>query len=329
MGGVNYGVHGDTITVPISAGSSWKIDGSGVERMLRDKPVYFATGGMSTEEIKKKVTEIASDGSLKDIHNTGNTVTHGNQTVGGNTEVKGNTQLEEDLTVKGNEMVAGSSTIGGDSHIQGTQTIDKDLSVAGTSTLTGDVRMGGNASVTKALTVGQDAHIGGDLYVHGKDYIDANGINANSQVIRNVADGAVLPGSTDAINGGQLWQTRQSLTTQINRVGAGAAALASLHPLDFEPDTKLTIAAGYGHYHDANAAALGAFYRPNEDVMFSLASSLGTGETMLNAGVSFRIGHGVGKTLSSHLSRGALEKRVMDQDKQIKQQLSAKGGDAH
>lgn len=315
------------------------------------------TGGNTTvgKDLTVKGNE-AVDGSSTiggDSHVKGAQVIDQNQTIGGNAEVKGNTQLDKDLFVKGNEMVAGSSTIGGDSHIQGTQTIDKDLFVTGTSTLTGDVVMGGNASVTKALTVGQDAHIGGDLYVHGKDYIDASGINANDQVIRNVADGAVLPDSTDAVNGGQLWQTRQSLTTQINRVGAGAAALASLHPLDFEPDTKLTIAAGYGHYHDANAAAIGAFYRPNEDVMFSLASSLGTGETMLNAGVSFRIGQDVGKTMSSHLSRGALEKRVLDQDKQIKQQdavmaammqkmqamdqqiqslqqqLSAKGGDAH
>lgn len=77
---------------------------------------------------------------------------------------------------------------------------------------------------------------------------------------------------------------------RVNKVGAGSAALAALHPLDFNPDDKWTIAAGYGHYHNANSAALGAFYRPNEDTMFSVGGTVGTGETQLNAGVSLRLG---------------------------------------
>ena len=77
---------------------------------------------------------------------------------------------------------------------------------------------------------------------------------------------------------------------RVNKVGAGSAALAALHPLDFNPDDKWTIAAGYGHYHNANSAALGAFYRPNEDTMFSVGGTVGTGETQLNAGVSIRLG---------------------------------------
>ena len=77
---------------------------------------------------------------------------------------------------------------------------------------------------------------------------------------------------------------------RVNKVGAGSAALAALHPLDFNPDDKWTIAAGYGHYHNANSAALGAFYRPNEDTMFSVGGTVGTGESQLNAGVSIRLG---------------------------------------
>ena len=77
---------------------------------------------------------------------------------------------------------------------------------------------------------------------------------------------------------------------RVNKVGAGSAALAALHPLDFNPDDKWTVAAGYGHYHNANSAALGAFYRPNEDTMFSVGGTVGTGETQLNAGVSLRLG---------------------------------------
>ena len=134
--------------------------------------------------------------------------------------------------------------------------------------------------------------------------------------IHNVAAGKISADSTDAVNGSQLYSVANDLQTQINnstpgqinnnitnlnnrvgnvekrvnKVGAGSAALAALHPLDFNPDDKWTIAAGYGHYHNANSAALGAFYRPNEDTMFSVGGTLGTGESQLNAGVSIRLG---------------------------------------
>ena len=134
--------------------------------------------------------------------------------------------------------------------------------------------------------------------------------------LHNVAAGEISATSTDAVNGSQLYSVANDLQDQIkksvpsnvtnqitninnrigdvekrvNKVGAGSAALAALHPLDFNPDDKWTIAAGYGHYHDANSAALGAFYRPNEDTMFSVGGTVGTGETQLNAGVSLRLG---------------------------------------
>ena len=134
--------------------------------------------------------------------------------------------------------------------------------------------------------------------------------------IHNVAAGKISADSTDAVNGSQLYSVANDLQTQINnstpgqinnnitnlnnrvgnvekrvnKVGAGSAALAALHPLDFNPDDKWTIAAGYGHYHNANSAALGAFYRPNEDTMFSIGSTVGNGNPQLNAGVSIRLG---------------------------------------
>ena len=83
-----------------------------------------------------------------------------------------------------------------------------------------------------------------------------------------------------------------NLDNRINKVGAGAAALAALHPLDFNPDDKWDFAVGYGNYRNANSVALGAFYRPNEDTMFSLGTNFGNGENMFNAGVSFKIGKG-------------------------------------
>lgn len=134
--------------------------------------------------------------------------------------------------------------------------------------------------------------------------------------IKNVAAGEISATSTDAVNGSQLFSVARDLQNQIdntvpgqinnnitnlnnrvgeveqrvNKVGAGSAALAALHPLDFNPDDKWTVAAGYGHYHNANAAALGAFYRPNEDTMFSIGSTVGNGNPQLNAGVSIRLG---------------------------------------
>ena len=142
------------------------------------------------------------------------------------------------------------------------------------------------------------------------------GAAGQERQIHNVAAGRLSATSTDAVNGSQLYSVANELQRQIdntvpgqinnnitnltnrvgdveqrvNKVGAGSAALAALHPLDFNPDDKWTIAAGYGHYHNANSAALGAFYRPNEDTMFSIGSTVGNGNPQLNAGVSIRLG---------------------------------------
>ena len=148
--------------------------------------------------------------------------------------------------------------------------------------------------------------------------IDNSGINAGNKKITNVAAGDISANSTDAVNGGQLWKTNQTINniggavnelgTRVNRVGAGAAALAALHPLDFDPDDKWDVAAGYGNYKDAHAVSVGAFYRPNEDTMFSVGGSFGGGENMVNAGVSVKLGQG------NHVStsRVALAKEVED-----------------
>ena len=140
-------------------------------------------------------------------------------------------------------------------------------------------------------------------------------VNMGGNQIHNVAPGQA-PG--DAVNVGQLNATNQTvanlggavnkLGTRVNRVGAGAAALAALHPLDFDPDDKWDFAAGYGNYKDASAVAVGAYYRPNEDTMFSVGGSFGGGENMVNAGVSFKVGQG------NHVStsRIAMAKEIKD-----------------
>lgn len=120
-------------------------------------------------------------------------------------------------------------------------------------------------------------------------------------------DGDISPTSTDAVNGSQLYSTENRINfldsqvnrlgSQINRVGAGAAALAGLHPLDFDPDDKWDFAAGYGNYKNANAVAIGAYYRPNKDVMFNVGGSFSGGENMVNAGISWKFGQ------KNHVSR--------------------------
>lgn len=122
-------------------------------------------------------------------------------------------------------------------------------------------------------------------------------------------------GSTYSVSGIASMQDIKNVTnkvgelgTRVNRVGAGAAALAALHPLDFDPDDKWGVAAGYGNYKDAHAVAVGAFYRPNEDTMFSVGGSFGGGENMVNAGVSVKLGQG------NHVSTSkvAMAKEIVD-----------------
>lgn len=144
--------------------------------------------------------------------------------------------------------------------------------------------------------------------------------------ITNVAAGSK---ATDAVNVAQLFATNQQvaqnaqsinkLGNRINKVGAGAAALAALHPLDFDPDDKWDFAAGYGNYNGENAAAIGAYYRPNEDTMFSVGGSFGNGENMVNAGVSLKLGQG------NHVSTSkvAMAKEIKDLRKELEGLKSA------
>ena len=165
-------------------------------------------------------------------------------------------------------------------------------------------------------------------------YYTTNGISAGDQIINNVKAGVA---DTDAVNVSQLKRVQDQITNsttnisqntadiknikgdiskldkRVNKAVAGSAALAALHPLDFDPDAKWDFAAGYGHYHNGNAAALGAFYRPNEDVQLSVGSTLGNGETVVNAGLSVKVG------AHSNVSRSrvAIGKEVLELKKTV------------
>lgn len=213
-----------------------------------------------------------------------------------------------------------------------------------TSVTTGETKMDTNGiKVGDKVTLTKDGLSAGDtkitnegLSIGEKTYVTKDGLNANGNKVTHVADGKVEKDSKDAVNGGQLYNTNQmvinnansisslgnalgKLDHRVNKVGAGAAALAALHPLDFDPDEKWDFAAGYGNYSGASAAAIGAYYRPNEDTMFSVGGSFGNGENMVNAGVSVKLGQG------NHVSTSkvAMAKEIKDLRKEVEALKSA------
>ena len=174
----------------------------------------------------------------------------------------------------------------------------------------------------KTVTTGNTTINNGVLTVKGDDKhkditVQQGTVNMGGNKIEGVAPGRIAPDSMDAVNGSQLAQRDQAigklggevsnLDRRVDRVGAGAAALAALHPQDFDPDDKWDFAVGYGNYRGANAAAVGAFYRPNEDTTLSVGGTVGGGENMVNAGISFKFGQG------NHVtnSRVAMAKEIL------------------
>lgn len=173
------------------------------------------------------------------------------------------------------------------------------------TTITGDT--------INAKTINGDTIKAGDTVV-----INNNGIDMGGTKITNISSGDISKGSTDAVTGNQLFETNQKinnlsgsynrLNDKVDKVGAGAAALAGLHPLDFNPDDKWSFAVGYGNYKSADAMAVGAYYQPNEDTLFGVAGSMGNGENMMNASVSFKIGQSSGVSRS----RVAMAQEIID-----------------
>lgn len=179
------------------------------------------------------------------------------------------------------------------------------------------------------VTAGNTSISDEGVKVGDKTYISADGLNANGQNITGVAAGEA---DTDAVNVGQLKGVENQvisntnrinqLGSRVNKVGAGAAALAALHPMDFDPDDKLSFAVGMGNYAGQNAAAIGAFYRPNEKVMMSVGGTYGNDENMVNVGLSFALD----RTNNVSNSRTAMAREIIElrshvakQDQQIAQ----------
>ena len=240
-----------------------------------------------------------------------------------------------------------------------------------------------------SVTTGTTKIDANGLSIGDKNYVSAEGLNANNQAIKNVGDGSVAAGSKDAVNSGQLHSElekkadkselntvkqdvskvkqdvntvkndvstmkdsieetinekikeinantsniSQNMTALENRVNsrmdkavAGSAALAALHPLDFDENDKWNVAAGYGSYGSGNALALGAFYRPNEDTMFSIGGAMGNGQNMVNVGVSLKLGqhNGVSKSRKAMSQEiDILKAQLQEQDQKIAMLMNA------
>lgn len=227
-------------------------------------------------------------------------------TIAGNTVETGSVTMDyaevmKDLGVRGNAVIDGNTSVGGTLEVTGKATFHDDVDIAK------NLNVAGNASVSGDVTAAS-------FKVGNETYISSEGINANNKKITNVAPGELSPTSMDAVNGSQLYNTNQrvsKLDSRLDKVGANAAALANLNPLEFDKDTKLNVAAAVGNYKDETAAAVGVYYRPNEDVMLGVSTSFGTGENMVGGGISVRVGHGGNKSARAATENAIKENEIL------------------
>ena len=295
----------EKITNQIGNGSAVKSEmtANGITNTAKDGTIYNKSKDILNEasgdiinwadgeigNVATKITNITGDNTV--ISDTNSTTFENKEH---STAVKDGTVTK--TTISGNTIETGQATmdyadVTKDLSVGGNATVENDLTVKGASEFVGradfryDVFMDGNLTVAKetrtdTLYVDHDGYVGGNLNVEGN--IETH-------------DAELSETSRQVVTGRQLYQTNERvdrLDNRIKKVGANAAALAALRPGDFNPDDKFSIAAGFGSYRNASAAALGLFYRPNENVLLSLGTSFGDGENMVNAGVSVKFGRG-------------------------------------
>lgn len=274
-----------------------------------------------------KANTVFEGGTHTDTTIKGNTITTGKVTmdyadVMRDLGVRGNATVDKDMTVKGNTTLgeAGKDTtltVNSKATFNEKATFEKGAEVKnGLTVSSGGLNVTGESTFNDKVTMKNGLDVTGGVTsdsftVKGTDIkIDSSGINAGGTVISNVADGSISEGSKDAVNGGQLYQVKNDLEGKVNKVGANAAAMANLHPMEFDPSSKWNIAAAMGNYGSETATAIGAFYRPNEDVMVNFSTAFGTGENMVGGGVSVRLGKGSNKL--SREESNALKAQVND-----------------
>lgn len=314
-------------SIDVDAGTGIKVD-----KITKDGKTTYKIStnivGSTTDTDTTTVTPNQTD--------TGNTDTSQGTTNGTNTKTGNTVTISTDTKATsfgadGNQKAdvkpGGTLNINGDGKNIFTSISTSDNSSSIKVELKKDISV--DSVTANSVTVGDTSISTGGLTIKGGPSVTKDGIDGGDKKVTNVAAGDISEKSTDAVNGSQLFVTNQQvaqnaqsinkLGNRINKVGAGAAALAALHPLDFDPDDKWDFAAGYGNYNGENAAAIGAYYRPNEDTMFSVGGSFGNGENMVNAGVSLKLGQG------NHVSTSkvAMAKEIKDLRKELEGLKSA------
>lgn len=310
-------------SIDVDAGTGIKVDKitkDGKTTYKISTNIVGSTTDTDTTTVTSNKTDIGNTDTSQGTTNgtstkTGETVIVGTETkathFGADDNKTADVKPGEKLSINGDKKNISTSVNGNSIQVKLNDEIDVKKVTAET------VSVGNTTITTDGLTIKDGPSITKD------------GINGGDQKVTHVAAGDISEKSTDAVNGSQLFATNQQvaqnaqsinkLGNRINKVGAGAAALAALHPLDFDPDDKWDFAAGYGNYNGENAAAIGAYYRPNEDTMFSVGGSFGNGENMVNAGVSLKLGQG------NHVSTSkvAMAKEIKDLRKELEGLKSA------
>ena len=292
-------------------------DGSVLTRAITRQLTNLAAGTADTDAVnvaQLKQVKTYADGIANTVKELTDKVVNGNRDFAGDDQNKVSVKVGETMEITGGAATNNLS----DDNIGVVKKGENGVSIK----LSKDLKGLNTAEFNTSITVGTGDNktvITGDSIRTGNTTINNNGLTVvNEDSSKNITiqnDNINMGGNTihnvgeaqnagDAINKGQIDRTISTLNSgmsdmssrigqvdrNVKRVGAGAAALASLHPLDFDPDDKASFAVGFGSYKSEHAAALGAFYRPNEDVMVNLAATIGNSDDMYSAGVSFKIG---------------------------------------
>lgn len=318
---------GRLFNVPTDGGNSAKAFADSLQSAIHDSKGGGATMAFGGGNKADYTLRTAMIGVNNTVTGTSGSEASDNFVVGFNntgTNVKGTTIIGTNRTATGteNSIIMGAATNPTTTAVNNAVVLGTDANV----TVAGGVALGANSIASRGANEasGYDRSIDGpssDTSSTWKPTDAAVSVGDGTTHTRRITSLAAGSQDTDAVNVAQLKKVVadsgnqnniinnriNKLDGRMDKVGAGAAALAALHPLDFDPDAKWDFAAGYGNYAGSNATAIGAYYRPNEDVMVSVAGTMGTGENMVNAGLSLKFGgvKGVSK------SRVALGKEVL------------------
>ena len=335
--------------------------GENVERTMTTEKIQDKVG-KTTVTTTDGLTKLTNEGGthktemdfadvLKDLGVRGNATVDKKLTVKGDSDLQGSATVGKDLEVKGSTKLDGTLEVVGKSTFKDDVTMEKNLDVKGITTTdklvvnngatvaggttTDTLHVTSTATFDDIVTMKKDLSVGGNVDAASytvKDTgikIDKNGINAGGTKVTGLAPADIShAGSTDAVSGGQLYETNtrvsgletrmgtvetrvDKLDNKIDKVGANAAAMANLHPLEFDEDSKWNVAAAVGSSGSETASAVGVFYRPNENVMVNASAAMGTGENMFGGGVSLRLGHGGNKAKEAQMKAAAAENKEL------------------